>query len=407
MKRILITIILFLTGTAVFSQNISFYTDEYMRSDGTFVERLVALEAIRDSGATGIGEFYHNALKFLLLRAPDIRSIREQEAAERAAVILCQELGKEEYTAAGPDIWQTTAVFDVARDAIDGAAMQSALIALGQIGANDYIPQIVQRLSNFNTQTITNPETRRRVQMAVTGCISALEALKDISGYRPVFFASVGTYDPAVRQIAANALPNIAEDPGDVIIAIIQESSNNPEVKFTAWNEMLKTSAPNSSKAKVAAAALATSYNYTTNNRVFQSILSEMRKSAINIIRQHGVADNSVYDNLERAYSSNFLSNAPDYDEIMLTLNALAAIKTDEAVGLLYKFLVDLHGRRRSGPWGNKERRLFEWVISCIGVTETQSTDVRILLTTIQRTDTYTSQEQSMAANALRALGVR
>jgi HEAT repeat protein len=406
MKRTLTTIILFLVGMTVFSQNMSTYTTEYMRADGTFVERLAVLESVRDSGTTGIGEFYHDALRFLLLRAPDIRSRTEQDAAERSAAILCQGLGAEGYSDAAGDIWQVAAVFDVVRDATDGNAMQSSLIALGQIGATEFVPQIVQRLNNFNAQTVSNPETRRRIQMAVVGCISALEALQDIRGYRPVFFASVGTYDPSIREIAANALPNIAEDPADVIIAIIQDPSSPPNVKLTAWNEMLKTRAPDSSKTRVAAAALATSFNYTTNNRNFQMLLSEMRKGAIDIIRQFGVSDNSVYNNLEKTYASNFINNAPDYDEIMLTLNALAAIKTDEAVGLLYKFLQELHGRRRSGPWANKERRLFEWVVSCLGATGTQSVDVRILLTTIQRTETYTSQEQNMAASALRDLGM-
>jgi hypothetical protein len=405
MKRITITIILFLAGMTVFSQDMSSYTNDFMRTDGTFTERLLILEAVRDAGLTGIGDFYYNALKYFLLRSPDIATRTEQEAAEKSAIILCDGLGAEKYTDAAEEIWQVAELFDVARDAIDGGAMRSAMFALGQVNATAVIPRIVQRLNNFNTQSITNPETRRRVQMVVVGCINALEALHDIAGYRPVFFVSVGTYDPSIREIAATALPNIVEDPGDVLIAIIQDPSITPPIKLTAWNEMLKTSAPNTSKARVAAAALATSFVYFTSNRSFQGQISEMRKGAIDIIRQYGVSDDSVYANLEKTYSSNFINNNPDYDEIMLTLNALAAIKSDEAVELLRKFLNELHGRRRNGPWGNKERRLFEWVISCIAVTGTQSADVRLLLTTIQRTNTYTAQEQRMAENALRALG--
>jgi hypothetical protein len=119
----------------------------------------------------------------------------------------------------------------------------------------------------------------------------------------------------------------------------------------------------------------------------------------------YGVADESVYENLEKSYSNNFISNTPDNDEIMGVLNALGAIRSEEAVALLYKFLQELHGRRRSGPWGNKERRAFEWVVACIGVTGTRSQDIRLLLTTISRTTSYTSQEQIWARNALTALG--
>jgi len=85
-------------------------------------------------------------------------------------------------------------------------------------------------------------------------------------------------------------------------------------------------------------------------------------------------------------------------------MNALAALKSDEAVGLLFKYLRELHDRRRNGAWGDKERRIFQWVISCIEFTGTKSTDVRALLTTIQRTADYTPFEQRLARDALAKL---
>jgi len=408
MKRILISIILLFIAVFAFSQDMTVFTTEYMRADGTFGERLALLEAVRDAQLSGIGEFYHNALKYLIARSPDIRTTTERDAAERSSIILCQGLGAEKYSAAAGEIWQIAELFDVvSSSATDGNAMQTALIALGQVDAQAFIPQIVQRLNNFNLQPSTDPESRRRIQMAVIGCVSALEALHDIRGYRPVFFASVGTYEPAIRQIAANALPNIVDDPADVLIEVIRDTSSTPSVKLTAWNEMLKSRAPDSSKAKVAAAALEVGWTYNTNNQTFVRNLSDMRKSAIDTIRQYGVANDSVYTYLEFSYSRNFINNVPDYDEIMKTLNALSVVKSNEAVALLYKFLNELHGRRRSGPWSNKERQLYEWVTTYIGRTGTQSVEVRILLTTIGRTEAYTSAERNMARNALIALDAR
>jgi len=383
------------------------YLNEFTRVEGTFQERLNLLEEIRVAGFTGIGEFYHDALKYFITRMPDVRTRTEQSAAERTAIILCQELGAEKYTAAAGEVWQIVELFDVARDAMDGNAMQTALITLGDIDAQDHVPHIVLRLNNFNTQTVVNPETRRRVQMVVIGCIRALEALHDIRGYKPVFFVSVGTYDPSVRDIAANSLPNIVDDPGEVLIEIIQDTSNDPRVKLTAWNETLKSKAPEASKAKVAAAAIIVSWTYPTSNRTFQTILKDMRKSAIDTVRQYGVADDAVYGYLERSYSTNLNNNSPDYDEIIRTLNTLAAVKTDEAVGLLHKFIIELNERRRVGPWGNKERQLFEWVLSCIGATRTQSVEIRILLATMERNTSYTTQERTMIRNALNALSAR
>jgi hypothetical protein len=387
----------------VFAQDMSYYTNEYMKRDGSFAERLIVLEAVRNGEFTGIGEFYHNALKYLLLRVPDIKNKTEQDAAEKSAVIISQGLGAERYTNAAPELWQTVATFDVARNANQGNAMQAALIALGQVNGRDFLPRIIQRLNDYNTQTYRN-EAKSRVQLAIIGCINAIETFKDISGFRPVFFVYTGSYDSAVKQIAYDVMPNITDDPSEVISAIIQDASINPSIKYEAWTEMLRTKAPNSSKARVAAAALATGWNYSTNNKVFKSNLGEMRKSAIDTIRQYGAADNSVYVNMDKSYINNFINKEPDYDEIMLTLNALAALKSDEAVGLLQKYLSELHDRRRNGAWGDKERRILQWIIPCIEITGTKSEDVKSLLSSIERNSDYTPFEQGLARNALAKL---
>jgi hypothetical protein len=413
MKRCIIALILCIIGAAAFGQSadVSLFRTEYFNNDSTFEDRLKVLEAVRDTRMTGIGEFYHDALKFLILRSADISTRAEQEAAEQSAIILCQGLGAEKYVPAAADLWKTAEVFDVARALartqiyFEGLAMQEALTALGQVEGKTFVPQVVLRLNNFNTQTFTDVETRRRVQRAVYGCISALENFHDISGFRPVFFVAQGSYDPPVRERATNTLPNIVDDPGEVIAAIIRDPSNNPRIKLVAWKEMLKTRAPGSSKASVAAVALATGWNYTTQDVNFQTNLREMRKEAIESIRQFGVADDSVYTNLERSYANNFANAAPDYDEIRLTLNALSAVKSNEAVALLEKFLSDLYDRRKSGPWSRKERQCLEWVVFSIGATKTENTSVKFLLDTMSRDNKFTGAERNWITAARKNLG--
>jgi len=282
--------------------------------------------------------------------------------------------------------------------------MQAALIALGQVDGKAYTPHVVQRLNFFNTQTFSDVETRRRVQRAVIGCIRALEAFHEIDGYRPVFFVYVGSYDKPIQDIASNTLPNIVDDPGEVIAAIIKDPSNNPRVKYNAWKETLRTKAPGASKAKVAATALSTGWNYSTTDINFQTNLREMRKGAIDTIRQFGAPDDSVLTDLEKSYSNNFISNNPDFEEIRFTLGALASIKTEPAVKLLEKFLEELHTRRRNGPWANKERQCFEWIVNSIGATGTQSTSIEQLLNTIYRDSKYTSQEKKWVESAMKTL---
>ena len=398
-----------MAAMTAFSQNMNmdFMYRDYTRADSSFADRLVVLETVRDAELTGIGEFYHEALRYFLLRSSDIRTIEDRYAAEATARLLAQGLGAEQYTPAAQELWQLAVFYDVVRDPQNqGLEMQDALIALGEIGAMEFLPHIVQRLDDLNTVPLADVETRRRIQRAVVGCINALELLADPAGFRPVFFVSIGAYDPSIRAMASVALPNIMEDPGEIIIGIIQNPANNPPIKYEAFREMLRTNAPDESIARVASAALAIGWTYSTSNAIYIRSLGDLRKSAIDAIRIYGAADDSIYTNLRRSYVNNLAANSPDIIEMEKTLHALAVLGTEEAVELLMEFLRELHNRRLVGPWRvDRERHLFQWVLVCLGASGTDSMDARLLLTTIQRTPEYTGVEQSWAANTMRDLG--
>ena len=406
MKLTLLTILICFAGMNLHAQSadMTHFENEIGRLDATFAERLSVLEFVRDAELTGIGEFYHNALQILLQRIPDISTGAEQHAANAAARIVIQGLGAEGHAEAASDLWRAVVQFDVAHAQNDGLVMQDALTALGQVDGRNYIPHIVQRLTTLNSQVLTDLETRRRVQRAVVGCINALEAFRDPAGFQPVFFASVGAFERPIQNRASIALPNIADDPGDLIIEIIRDPSVPPSAKYEAWREMLRTRAPDESRARVAAVALDTGWTFVTGNLAQQRYLRSMRVSAIDAIRHFGAADDSVYVNLERSYRNNFVNPAPDFEEIRRTLAALSAMGTDRSVDLLLGFLRELHERRRIGPWGARERQVFGWVVPNLGASGTQSQEARFLLATIQRAHEYTGVEQGWARDALRAL---
>jgi len=369
------------------------------------LDRLHVLQNVRDLDLTGIGEFYHGALKALINKIPDIKSKEDWDANEDAARIALQALTAEKYAPAAPEIWALVQYFDIAHEENDGLAMQDAILALGQTGDQDYVYHIVLVLDDCNTHQTPDFESRRRIQRAAAGCIISLEAMHAIDGYRPVFFAYIGWYDPSIRNMAHEALPKIVDDPSEAIIDIIRDNINNSNVKLRAWQEMLRTNAPDSSKAKVAAVALEMGWKYPTSNTALQRDSKLMRLSAIDTIRILGVADDSVYADLDRSYNNNFATNNPDFDEIFRTVDALSAVKTDDAVGLLVKFLRDLNERRRSNIWSDKERRTMQYIIRALGTTGTQSPDAMFILNTIQGSQVYTGAEQAWARDALRQLG--
>jgi len=408
MKRCLFFIIFCFIAMAAFAQleDMAFYREYYLRDDGSFTDRYLVLEDVRNGKYTGIGSFYLEALKYLLYRGSDIATKQDRAIAEKSAVIICEGLGAEKYADAADDLWKTVTFFDIARDNNEGFAMQAAITALGQIGAKQFLPYIIQRLNGYNAQTLSDLETRLRVQRVVTGCVNTLELFHDIEGYKSVFFVSVGGYEKPIQDIASAALPNMVDDPSEVIIPIIIDPSNNPRVKLAAWREMLRTKAPGSSKSKVAATALYIGWNYSTTNINFQTNLREMRKSAIDTIRQYGTTDDSVFPNLDKSYTFNFNNSNPDYDEIRLVLDTLSAMKTPPALNLLYKILHELHDRRLSGPWTRKERQILAWVLSAIGATGTKTADFQKILMLMRRDTKYTAQEKTWIETTMKNIGL-
>jgi len=417
MKRILLFIIVLFIGMAAFGQELPFYSERYREAENSFEQRLNILQTVKTRDI-GTGEFYHEALKLLLLRAPDITKVTterrnaEQRALELSVVLISEGLGKAKVTAAQTDLWSAVELVDTDGRAQEGHAMRAALYALGQVDAKDHVEKIAKRLHDYNRQVPiagSNNPARRRVQQGVMGCIEALEALKDVRGYRSVFFASVprAWYEKVVKDLAIAALPNIVDDPGDEIAAIIRMDDSEPEVKQRAFDEMKKnTKMPSESRAKVAAAALEVGHAYKTQNRNYSKIMRELRKDAIRTIGQHGAASPAVFLDLERSYKNNFESNDIDYDEIERTISTLTMLHAnEEAVNLLYKFLSQIEHRRLRGPWTNKENKMLEWLVPQIGKTQTKSENVKILLITMKENAKYTPVQIRWITDAMRSLG--
>jgi HEAT repeat protein len=66
-----------------------------------------------------------------------------------------------------------------------------ALSSLGKVQAVDFIPQVVQLLSDLNLDPGRDPMVNEQVAY---GAVISLEEFKDNSGYLPVFFVSIGWY---------------------------------------------------------------------------------------------------------------------------------------------------------------------------------------------------------------------
>jgi len=169
MKRGAMALFLCFFGMTIFAQGVdmSYYTNEYTRADGTFIDRYEVLKTVQAANLTGIGEFYDTALKLLLLKTPDVKTKEDRDANDASARIICQGLGAEKYNQSAADLYQAVQIFDVAFDYNQGFVMQDALTALGQVGGKDFVSHIAQRLADINTRSVSDVESKRRIQRAV------------------------------------------------------------------------------------------------------------------------------------------------------------------------------------------------------------------------------------------------
>ena len=411
MKRsYLFIVVLLLSGMTVSAQgvDVSFYTEEFSRSETTVDGMVDILKAVKEGNFTGIGEFYDNAIKVYIHRLQNHTSNQDRVAVEEAARLILRGLAAEKHTASAPYVWQLIQYFDIANQLNDGYIMYEAIVAMGEIGAKNYASHLAIYLENYNERSNADLNFRSKMHLVMPSLVTALETLGDPVGVRPVFFASIGWYDSDRREIAAKALINIMNGLGEVIGHIIgdiiTDHYNGPNVKYAAWLQLLQTQSPNETKARVAISALEASYSFVGTSRETINILKDMRTSAINTIRELGVADDSVYPFLERTYREAFETGSTDMETIVLVIRTLTAAKSDEGVNLMTEFLRGLHSRRRSGPWGNIERDIMNIIIPALASTETQSQTTIQLLTVISRSSLYTGVEQSWARSALTRL---
>jgi hypothetical protein len=397
MKKVLMVLLLACFVSAlVFSgtEEIDVYRYLYRNSEKN-IDQLDILQNMAEARLTGAGEFYAWALRQLVLRYKNIMSSKEQDAttekyaADEQAKILAALLGAEKYTPAAADLWFVADVFT------DPLAKAEALMALGRIRATGYLPHVIRVLDNLNLAPAPDPLNGERIAF---GAIISLEKYQDPSGYLPVFLASVGKYSKRIRDQAAKSLPFIAKDPSPFMLNLLKSGANyDNEIKLTALQTIEKTTTVDArNKAEVAVAALAEGHRAVGNNVQQRTILAEMRKLALDMIRKYRSDDPSVYVSLRRSYT-----NGLDIQEKIAAINAIAAQRTEEAAELLSEFLKVFTDRGVNASFNQDETRLFQAVITGLGNTGRPS--ARTPLTQITRLN-YANSIKNVANQALQAL---
>jgi hypothetical protein len=392
MKKVLMVLLLMCFVSAlVFSGTEEIDVYRYLdRNSEKNIDQLDILQNMAEAKLTGAGEFYAWALRQLVLRYKNIISSKDRDAttekyaADEQAKILAALLGAEKYTPAAADLWFVADAFT------DPLAKAEALMALGRIRATGYLPHVIRVLDNLNLTPTKDPDDGGRIAF---GAIISLEKYQDPSGYLSVFLASVGWYPQRIRTQATKSLPFIAKDPSPFMLNLLKSGANydNP-TKLIALQTIEKTTTVGaSSKAEVAVAALAEGHRAVGNNVQQRTILADMRKLSLDMIRRYKSEDPAIYELMEKSYTNGF-----DIQEKMAAINAIASQKTDAAAASLSKFLTVFNSRYST--LNQEETQLIRVLIPALGVTGRPS--ARTALNQVTKLD-YTSGIKTLATQAL------
>jgi hypothetical protein len=393
MKASVFKVFVFFTAFTLFGQDAGLDTwTEIYNGESTISGQLLTLRMVAKQGEADSGPFFAAALSRLLRQYPALRRPNDLALADECAMIIARELGAAGYTAAGPDLWKGVETFS------NPLVKSEMVIALGKVGAGDYLAHVVQLLTDLNTRIPSEQEVQIRDSRVAYGAILSLENFRDISGYLPVFFAANGWYDSRVKAQAAASLPVITNDPTEPLIQVLQSSGYPYSIKYLALQSEEASQAPDASKARVAALALAEGWRAATTDVHQRNELAQLRKLAVDMIRRYGAEeDNSVYINLARCYREGM-----DINEKLDAVQALSAIATNQAAFLLNSFILAVHQRRQSNALTHEDDQLIRALITALGAT--RRSVGRTSLTLVQQSPAWTNVIRNLAGTALENL---
>jgi hypothetical protein len=386
-------VFLFFIAFTLFGQSadMDIWTEIY-NGESTIQGQLLTLQMVAKQGGPDTGPFFAAALSRLLYQYPSLRRANDLASADECAMLIARELGTAKYTAAGPDLWKAAETFS------NPLVKSEMVVALGRAGAADYLPHVVQLLTEMNARVPSERELQVRNSRVAYGAILSLESFRDISGYLPVFIASTGWYDSRIKNQAAASLSAITDDPTEPLIRVLQSPEYPYPVKYLALESEDASRAPDASKSRVAAIALAEGWKAATADVHQRNELARMRKLSVSMIQRYGTEnDNSVYINLGRCYREGI-----DLNEKLDAVQALSTIGTNEAAFLLNSFILAIHQRRQSNALTREDDQLIRALISALGAT--RRSVGRPSLTMVQHSPAWTNTIRNLASSALENL---
>jgi len=313
----------------------------------------IVKDAVQNKAATP--EFLLLALNHLVSVYKNIRGGSDIKIADEMARYVSSRLGDAQYKEAGPSLWQGVLDFS------DPAARAEALVALGKVKATEFLPQVIKLLNDI---TLIPGKGTSAQETVAYGAIKSLEEFGDISGYIPVYFASMGWYSDKFRKTAKDILSKLSSNPTEPLLSILKTSSYDFSVKYTALQSLQASNATPQQKSQGAVAALADAIRSGSKSIGQTSTLGGIRKLAMDMIRAYGSDDDAVYPLLDSCYRHGI-----NPEEQVIAIATLSALRSDEAVRRLSNFIYDLNDNLYWGTLTKNDERMARSIIPALGNT--------------------------------------
>lgn len=268
-------------------------------------------------------------------------NVTEESQKNALMKMIVKELGRLKAREAAPIVWET--VETVEEPLLKG----EAIIALGSMGGRQYADEMAMMLRNINFN-YDEIENQRKNEIIAYSLVMALGRLKTEVGYAPVFFAAQGWYSgrSQVKELAEKVLQQMVDDPTDQLLTILRENDEY-ELKLAALRAAEESTAPETGKAQVAAAALNEGLKYSPKNQAERRQLKTIRLNALRMLKKYPQPESdTLTDNMTQMLHLYRVDRAFEEDEMITLLEAMGSYNGEEVARPLADLLAYYNERR-------------------------------------------------------------
>jgi hypothetical protein len=386
MKRYFAVLALALAGALGFAdETTEIYQMLYQQADG-LPQKYAAAVSLVGIGDKATAPILGSALEELLLAQQSYSAPGDLELYGATIRIIAQALGSYKYLPAAPFLW------DVAQNVQDPLARAEATIAIGKMRALDYAERIALDLRDLNLKPTVDKDVGEKLAY---GDIVAIDKLKDLRGFAPVFFATDAWYSLRVRQQALNSLPGIALDPTDPIKEIL--GSESPERKLRALKAETESKAALERKIETAVLALQIGHLKVPRDRNEGKTFGDLRKLALRSLVAYKATGPDPVDGCAASYEKGV-----DDEERLLALGALGVNSEDGAATALRDIILKLNADQKAGLNDEVRTRMARAAIENAALTKNRI--LKPALLSVSMNDRWSGSVILAAQTALRAM---